>query len=63
MKFAFTVPFFNVAINMVSGTNLFATMPKRMAMDYAQKSRAENHEGAETSGRLLVLDGLASTNE
>jgi DNA-binding transcriptional LysR family regulator len=35
-RIAFTVPFFNVAINMVSGTNLIATMPKRMAMDYAQ---------------------------
>ena len=30
------VPFHNVAIKMVSGTNLIATMPKRMAMDYAQ---------------------------
>jgi DNA-binding transcriptional LysR family regulator len=35
-RIAFTVPFFNVAINMVSGTNLIATVPKRMAMDYAQ---------------------------
>lgn len=35
-RIAFTVPFHSVAINMVSGTNLIATMPKRMAMDYAQ---------------------------
>jgi DNA-binding transcriptional LysR family regulator len=35
-RIAFTVPFFNVAINMVAGTNLIATMPKRMAMAYAQ---------------------------
>lgn len=35
-RVAFTVPFHNVAINMVSGTNLIATIPKRMAMDYAQ---------------------------
>jgi DNA-binding transcriptional LysR family regulator len=35
-RIAFTVPFFNVAINMVSGTNLIATMPKRLAMDYTQ---------------------------
>ena len=30
------MPFHIVAINMVSGTNLIATMPKRLAMDYAQ---------------------------
>jgi DNA-binding transcriptional LysR family regulator len=35
-RVAFTVPFHNVAISMVSGTNLIATMPKRLAMDYAQ---------------------------
>lgn len=35
-RIAFTVPFHNVAINMVAGTNLIATMPKRMAMDYAR---------------------------
>jgi DNA-binding transcriptional LysR family regulator len=35
-RIAFIVPFHNVAMNMVAGTNLIATMPKRMAMDYAQ---------------------------
>ena len=35
-RVAFTVPFHNVAVNMVLGTNLIATMPKRLAMDYAQ---------------------------
>lgn len=35
-RIAFIVPFHNVAIKMVSGTNLIATMPKRVAMDYAQ---------------------------
>ncbi len=35
-RIAFTVPFFSVALNMVSGTNLIATMPKRMAMEYAE---------------------------
>jgi DNA-binding transcriptional LysR family regulator len=35
-RIAFTVPFFNVAINMVAGTDLIATVPKRMAMDYCQ---------------------------
>ena len=35
-RVAFTVPFHNVAINMVSGTNLIATIPKRMAMDCAK---------------------------
>jgi DNA-binding transcriptional LysR family regulator len=38
-RVAFTVPFHNVAISMVSGTNLIATVPKRMAMDYAQNPK------------------------
>jgi DNA-binding transcriptional LysR family regulator len=35
-RIAFIVPFHNVAIEMVAGTNLIATMPRRMAMDHAQ---------------------------
>lgn len=35
-RIAFTVPFHNVAMNMVAGTSLIATMPKRMAMAYAR---------------------------
>jgi DNA-binding transcriptional LysR family regulator len=34
-RVAFTVPFHIVAMNVVAGTSLIATMPKRMAMAYA----------------------------
>jgi hypothetical protein len=54
---------FILAMNMVAGTSLIATMPKRMAVTYAHNPELKIMKAPNPLGCVLILDGLASTNE